>query len=115
VNGYTGDQCQNGPALQNIGSYTVHDGPAWGTNPQTYTCLEACALVFGGDKSEYECSTNSNSIDNLGWTSTWGGPCAQNAEDHKVNTFYNCGSHGCATSAYVTDHCGGAQTNYCWK
>jgi len=98
-----------------VGNFNVDEGPDWTTNPQTYTCLEACAMLFGGADTDYQCSTSPSFVDNLAFSSSWGvGGCAQIAEDFKLNTNYNCGAVGCSTSTYVTDNCTGSNTNYCW-
>ena len=105
----------SGGAKKLVGQYTVDQGPAWSGNPPTYTCLEACALLYGGIASDYACSTQAGVIDNKAQTSIWGvSNCAVAAENFKINTNYNCGSANCAQSAYVSDNCTGA-TNYCWK
>ena len=38
--------CIAGPAAGQL-SYHIDDGPPWNTNPPTYSCVEACALLFG--------------------------------------------------------------------
>jgi len=111
--------CQNeAPVCSLKGSYKVHDGPGWTSNPPCYSCVEACAKVFGGSAGDFQCSTNSNSINNVAHLSGWGDPtyCSQTKpETWKKNTYYNCGSHYCAYSAYVSDHCGNGATNYCFE
>lgn len=100
-----------------VGSYEVGDGPDWTTNPPTYNCLEACALLFGGVAAEYQCSTTSASIDNQAFVSGWddGQFCdTPVSETLKQNDFYDCGSTGCSYSAYVEDHCTDGETNYCF-
>ena len=101
-----------------IGSFNVGDGPVWTSNPPTYTCLEACALLFGGTSTDYQCSTDSGLIDNQAFVDGWGDTQYCNApvaEDFKLNDPYDCGSSGCSYSAYVSDHpeCG-SSTNYCF-
>jgi hypothetical protein len=104
-----------GAQKQKVGQYSVSDGPAWGSNPPTYTCLEACAKIFGGNAAEYACSTQANVIDNKANTSIWGiSNCQIAAENFKINTFYDCGASNCSQSAYVSDNCSNG-TNYCWK
>ena len=107
----------SGQAL--VGSYEVHDGPLWTTDPPIYDCLEACALVFGGAAADYACSTSAASIDHQAFVSGWGDDtyCTTPvAEDFSVGTLYdNCGSIGCSYSAYVNDHCdAGLAQNHCW-
>ena len=101
-----------------VGSFTVSDGPDWGTNPPTYSCLEACAEVFGGAAGDYSCSTSDSSIDHQAFVDGWGDSqyCSTPvAETFKLNDPYDCGSTGCSYSAYVNDHgaCG-SSTNYCY-
>jgi len=103
------------------GSFNVHDGDAWGNNPPVYTCLEACALLFGGTIADYECSTSDQVVDNLAYLSGWGDAtyCTTGAdEDFKredaANPGYDCGVPMCSYSAYVADNCAGAPDTYCW-
>ena len=87
-------------------------------NPPTYTCLEACALRFGGAATDYQCSISSGAITRTAYLSGWGdrSSCATpRAETYKLNTFYNCGSIGCAYSAYVLDNCQAGERNYCFR
>jgi hypothetical protein len=109
--------CGSGPQL--VGSYTLGQGPFWGGNPPTFTCQEACALVFGGAAAQYTCSTVSNIADGMAWVDGYadvshcpgGTPVSQS---FKLNASYNCGVFGCSYSAYVSDNCSSA-TNYCWQ
>ncbi len=48
-----------------IGSFTVADGPSWGSNPQVYSAVEAAAFVFGGLASDYDVSIFSPYYDPL--------------------------------------------------
>lgn len=101
-----------------IGSFKIEDGPNWTTNPPVYSCIEACALLFGGDASEYHCSTNQNNLNFQSYVSGWGDATFCNSpkdEDYSKGTNYNCGSAGCAYSAYVLDNCNSGEKNYCWK
>jgi cysteine-rich repeat protein len=114
-----GDGCDaNCQSLcQYVDQFNVGSGPSWGGNPPTYTCLEACALLFGGSANDYSCSTDPNSVNHKAYLSGWGdGQYCSNpqAEDWKKNNFYNCGGGGCAYSAYVSDHCANS-INHCWK
>jgi hypothetical protein len=102
-----------------VGSYSVGAGPNWQTNPPTYSCVEACAVIFGGNSSQYHCSTTSSSIDGTANVSRWGlSDCAVVDEAFKINTTYNCGSANCSASAYVQDNCGAFDDppvlNYCF-
>ncbi|MCA9493920.1 MAG: putative metal-binding motif-containing protein [Myxococcales bacterium] len=111
-----GHDIQCGP----IGSFRVGDGPDWGTDPPVYSCLDACALIFGGVPTDYHCSTNAVTMNQLAYLSGWGDTryCSNGAaEDYKLepagNPGYNCGSGACSFSAYVRDHCT-TSVNYCW-
>lgn len=98
-------------------NYDVFDGPHYSTNPPVYSCLEACALVFGGIPGDYQCSTSNAVINNQANASTWGlTGCQLVAENYSLDqgSGYHCGSAGCATSAYVQDNCGPGGINYCW-
>lgn len=60
-----------------IGSFYVGDGPGWSTNPPVYSGVEAAALIFGGDPSDYAISTDPNTTDpstitHTAWASSWG-------------------------------------------
>jgi hypothetical protein len=108
-----GMTCVNSVCQLNlVGQYNVINGQPWGNNPPTYTCQEACALLFGA--GTYYCSTTSGSVTHTASTSIWGvGGCAVVAETFKKNTFYNCGSANCSQSAYVQDNCNAI--NYCFQ
>jgi stigma-specific protein Stig1 len=114
-----GMECVSGtctpPVL--IGSYAVDSGPNWTTNPTTFTCKEACALLFGGSATSYACSTVNTNVNWAAFASTWGTPgCQVVADTFKLNTGYNCGTVGCSTSSYVQDNCTLApKTNFCWR
>jgi hypothetical protein len=98
-----------------VGSYAVSSGANWTTNPATFTCREACALKFGGAAASYVCSTVGTIVNAQAFASTWGTPgCQTVADTFKLNTFYNCGTVGCATSSFVQDNCVPG-TNFCWR
>jgi hypothetical protein len=97
-----------------IGSFRLADAPSYYGGPPTYTCLEACALLFGGSSSDYQCSTDSVSIDNMSVHSKYGvGGCHVEPEDYKLGTTYSSSGH---SSAYVADNCTSvdSDTNYCF-
>src|SRR5690554_4121641 len=74
-----------------IGSYRVDDGPNWNSTPppSAYSCLEACAEVFGGVSTDYACSASDSSIDHQALVSIWGvAGCAIVAEDAKLSVLY---------------------------
>ena len=100
---------------QLVGSYAVSSGPSWTDDGPVYTCLEACAIVFGGVASDYKCSTDGVLVNNQAWSSSWGSGCNVVAEDYKFGTNTACGSNMCYTSAYVSDWCYSGETNYCFK
>jgi hypothetical protein len=102
-----------------IGSYFVSDGPIWGTNPPVYSCLEACALVFGGASTDYHCSTSALVEDFQAYESGYADAafCTTPVPEDfsKGAGGYDCGVFGCSYSAYVQDNCfaPGAE-NFCW-
>ncbi len=114
--------CTGADKLCPIGSYDVHDGPAWNTNPPVYSCLDACALLFGGAANDYQCSTSDKFINNGGYMSGYGDPTyctVAVVEDYKREVAgdpgYDCGFAYCSYSAYVQDNCKAANAiNYCW-
>jgi len=92
-------------------SYEVSSGPSWESDPPTYSCVAACALLFGGSESDYQGSVESNMITTTCSISVYGEGC-----DSKDNSDSRCDTYnadGCA-SAYVNDECQG-KTNYCFK
>jgi len=118
-NANNGDGCDNTckKVAQLVGSFNVNSGPSWVSNPPTYTCKEACALLYGGNAGEYACSTIPGLINGLAFLSGYADGTFCNApqdDDFKVNNFYNCGQFGCAYSAFVQDNCFNS-INYCWK
>jgi len=118
-NANAADGCDNGckKVAQLVGSYNVNSGPAWGSNPPTYTCKEACAKLYGGLTSDYACSTVKGVINGQAFLSGYADSKYCNTpqdDDFKVNKFYNCGQFGCSYSAFVADNCFNS-TNYCWK
>lgn len=114
--GACNDPC-GGPTL--VGQFMVSSGPAWATNPPTYTCREACALLFGGTFDQYQCSTQAGAIDHLAYEDGWGDTthCVAGGavdEDYELSDTYDCGAVACSFSAYVNDHACNL-TNYCWR
>ncbi|MBX3224746.1 MAG: hypothetical protein KF795_29790 [Labilithrix sp.] len=99
-------------------AYSLKDAPYWGSNPPAYSCLEACAHLFGGSASNYACSVEPDRITHTAWVSGYGTSqyCAKNknpaSETFKVGSTY--GTPG-TFSAYVRDHCyEDADQNYCF-
>jgi hypothetical protein len=105
--------CRAGNML--VGQYNVSSGPAWGSNPPTYTCQEACALLFGGAPGSYQCSISNAMITRTANTSIWGvAGCAIVGDTVKRAATYNCGAANCSQSAYVADNCSPG-TNFCFR
>jgi hypothetical protein len=101
-----------------VGSFGVGEGPVWTSNPPTYTCLEACALRYGGTPANYQCSVSGTTVTRTAYLSGYadGAYCTTpRPENFKVNTNYNCGSFGCSYSAYVLDNCQNGARNYCYS
>ncbi len=98
-------------------SYLMREAPPWSTTLPTYSCLEACALVFGGTAGDYACSISPETITHTAWVSGFGDNsyCSVNdnprPETFKAGTNYGPG----AFSAYVSDHCyRDEDRNYCF-
>jgi len=102
-------------------SFKVGDGPYWRTTGlQVYSCLEVCALRFGGVSGDWACSTKLDSVDHHAFVSGYadstycsGVGVAEDFKKPAAGGPYNCGSAGCAYSAWVSDVCGNS-TNTCW-
>jgi len=105
-----------------IGSFNVNSGPVLYNPPLAYSCLAACALLFGGNSTDYYCSTNSSYINHDGFISTFGEGCSIAPEGYVFTTsglYFGIGD----TSAYVHDSiffdgCYGhnpAPINYCFS
>src|SRR5258706_1785464 len=81
-------------ALQ--GSFIVGDGPAVGTNPQVISCVERCAVKFGGLAADYWCSTKMSPIDRKAFVDGFGdfAHCASTpvADTYKKGTNYSFGT-----------------------
>lgn len=104
-----------------VGSFKVNDGAEWTSNPQVYSGLEAAALLFGGEPSDYAISVNPNTTDPNTITHTahysvvYIG-CSVFPEGESVDaapTGYYSPSGD--RSAYVRDTCGSSETNYVWR
>ncbi len=109
-------------SIQFAGSFLISDGPNW-SDPETvvYSCLDACALLFGGEAGQYQCSTVEGEINNRAFVDGYGDEqfCQGEgvAEDFRLpeeGGVYDCGENGCSYSAYVSDH-GCDAVNYCWR
>jgi len=108
------------PVFSLAGSYAVNSGPFWsGGGVVSYTCREACALIFGGAAADFRCSTIEGEINGRAFADGWGdtqycqGEGVADDFSKSVDGLYDCGAEGCSYSAYVSDHgCGGV--NYCW-
>ena len=107
-----------------VGSFKVEDGPIFNTNPPVYSGLEAAALLFGGNPSDYAISINANTTDpatisHTAYYTTWGvAGCQVQPEGYRLPTTpsnYNVGFAGGSSSAFVWDNCTDGSTNYVWS
>jgi hypothetical protein len=97
-------------------SFDVGAGPEWST-ATAYSCLQACALLFGGASADWACSTSATQVNHFGWYSSFGssencGPTGTPlAEDFNPGGSYQVAG----VSAYVNDWCfaGEGSINYC--
>jgi hypothetical protein len=116
------NDCAGGDAqCPPVGTYVVRDGDPWDTDPPVYSCVEACALVYGGVAADWHCSTSGAVLTYTGYVCGYADftycttPVAETFSFEQAgNPGYNCGSVGCAYSAYVRDGCGPAVVNWCW-
>ena len=84
-----------------------------------YSCIEACALLYGGDSASYQCSTAGSdlaTINKQAFVSIWGvGSCPVQADTSKSsNSLPGQYNQNPDTSAYVGDNCHNGETNYCF-
>lgn len=129
INAAAGEECEDGndepwdgcnlACHENFvaGEFAVSEGPQWFDDPPTYSCREACALLFGDAAADYACSTSQDGIDHRAWLDGWDDStyCEQSTdEDYKKSNTYDCGMTSCSFSAYVNDH-GCMNINYCWR
>jgi hypothetical protein len=129
VNPGAEDVCEDGfdancdevdPSCGPFGSFLVEDGEPWMDDPPVYTCIEACALLFGGVDTDYHCSVDPVVLDYTAYVDGYADmafcfvPVAEDvSKEDPNNPGYNCGAAGCSYSAYVLDHfC--MTPNYCW-
>ncbi len=103
-----------------VGEFRVGDGPdVREAGLVSYSCVEACALVFGGDAAQYGCSTQRDAYDGRAYADGWADEqyCGADtvAEGFALprGGLYACGQPGCSYSAYVADH-GCDAINHCW-
>lgn len=96
-----------------VGSYAVHDGPRWETNPAVYSAREAAALLFGGSYWQYAISidgseTDASTITYTGWYDGWGEHDGMVfGQDYRLDLgapgYNDPAGEGTARSAYVQD------------
>ena len=87
---------------------------SWRNRPATYTCIESCSLVFGGEPSDYSCSTVETFVNNQAYYQVYGeAEAVIDVEDADLDCDTYT-SHGCKT-AYVGDHLWLEERNYCWS
>ena len=102
-------------SLTFVGSWAVDSGPAWLSNPRSYTGQEAAALLFGGAPSDYSISTNGTNpalVNFSAWEDGWGDrntygsttPAPQNFDLQTGTGYDDPGGGGTSYSAYVSDH-----------
>ena len=114
----SGGLCKAGNKV-NVGSFDPYiQGPPWGNNPPVLSCVETCAMLFGGLANSYGCSTQPNVLDNKAWLDGYADTryCVNPAADNfKVGVNYDCGMAGCSYSAWVRDNPACDKVNYCWR
>lgn len=97
-------------------SFDVGDGPSW-SSATASSCVQACALLFGGAQGDWSCSTSATWVNHYAWYSKLGssehcGPTGTPLpEDFAATGPYATAGY----SAYVLDWCfpGEGSINYC--
>jgi hypothetical protein len=104
-----------------LGVYEVNDGPAWPTNPEVYSGIEAANLVFGSPTAGtiYAISTVADFVTHTAWYDGWGEHQGMTFdENYKLDVggfgYNNPGGVGTARSAYVQDGLSDNYKNYVW-
>ncbi|GAA5218282.1 PEP-CTERM sorting domain-containing protein [Corallincola platygyrae] len=109
-----------------VGTFQTDDGPWWTTNPPVYSAVEAAAMIFGGDASDYRISISDSmdplSITDTGWYTIIGiAGGHEYADDYKLDlggVGYGAPGwqNGDDISAYTGDNAYGDQyTMYVWR
>jgi hypothetical protein len=97
-------------------SYDVGAGPAW-SGAIAYSCLQACALLFGGTSADWACSTSATEVNRFAWYSKAGTSESCGPTGTPLPEDYNPGGsyEAAGASAYVNDWCfaGEGSINYC--
>ncbi len=97
-------------------SYEVGAGPAW-SGATAYSCLQACALLFGGTSADWACSTSATEVNRFAWYSKVGTSESCGPTGTPLPEDYNPGGsyEEAGASAYVYDWCfpGEGSINYC--
>ena len=111
-----GQTCTNGVCIKTqmalVGSFTIQSGPAWANMPPTYSCVEECAIKYGGAPADYGCSTTANVLNHMATVACYGvSGCQTKADTYKLGTKYIQG----ACSAFIADGVCASATNYCWR
>ncbi len=109
-----------------VGTFETDDGAGWWTNPESYSAVEAAAIIFGGMADNYRISTNgsmdASTITDTGWYTIIGiGGGHEYADDFSQDIgpagYGGSGWHSWDDiSAYTRDNAQGAQfTMYAWR
>ncbi|GAA6205901.1 PEP-CTERM sorting domain-containing protein [Thalassotalea sp. SU-HH00458] len=98
-----------------IGSYNLYDGPAWTTNPEVYSAIEAAEEIFGSPvNGNYLISINGTDINNISqsaWYDVVGNGVSDFIQSYRLDS--NDDGYGASgwrsgddASAYVRDNGG---------
>lgn len=112
-----------------VGSYLVIEGPDEKTNPPTYSCRQACALLFGRTEADYSCQVTNSQGDRVHHfqyfdtdgryhtTPPDGGQVFHEFRSPPCQRYHqDAGEYAC-WSAYVRDHVSELRDNriFCWS
>lgn len=99
-----------------VGSFVVGHGPAASSGVRAFSCVEACAFLFGGSASQYRGSTEAPDISGNCFYDVWAGASGASGvidADRLASCVAYDSRVGCR-SAFVSDH-GVARENFCYR
>ena len=97
-----------------VGSYALGDGPSWNEDPPTMSCVEVCAMVYGGDPDDYGCGIDSEEMTRTAFADSYASDAG--CEEPSPDTTKTPGNYDSTgdRSAYVADNCPETM-NYCYE
>lgn len=98
------------------GSFIVAHGPAASSGPRAFSCVEACAVLFGGAAAQYRGSTEAPEITGSCFYDVWAGTDGPGGviDADRLASCVSYNSRAGCRSAFVSDH-GVARENFCYR